>query len=92
MPRTPSGPGREERRRKIVYVDADGVPTSDAAKAVRGEVLEYGPHGRTKRRARFFLDRSELPWLPVSEPAFLLWVFAILCVVWLSVGLVLGLA
>jgi hypothetical protein len=75
-----------------MYFDADGQPTSDAAKAVQGEVLDYGAHGRPTRRTRFFLDRSELPWLPVSEPAFLLWVLAVLCVVWLAVGLVLGLA
>jgi hypothetical protein len=50
-------------------------------------VVEYDAHGRPTRRTRFFLDRSELPWLPVSEPAFLLWVFAGLFVVWLAIGL-----
>jgi hypothetical protein len=70
-----------------MYLDAEGQPTDDAAKAIRGEVVEYDSHGRPTRRTRFFLDRSELPWLPVSEPAFLLWVFAGLFVVWLAIGL-----
>lgn len=91
MARTRDGFERAKRRSKIVYVDADGRPTDDSAKAVRGEVLEYDARGRFTRRARFFLDRSELPWLPVSEPAFLLWVLAVLVVVWLGIGLVLGL-
>jgi hypothetical protein len=70
-----------------MYLDAEGQPTDDAAKAIRGEVVEYDAHDRPTRRTRFFLDRSELPWLPVSEPAFLLWVFAGLFVVWLAIGL-----
>jgi YD repeat-containing protein len=70
-----------------MYLDAEGQPTDDAAKAMRGEVVVYDAHGRPTRRTRFFLDRSELPWLPVSEPAFLLWVFAGLFVVWLAIGL-----
>lgn len=93
MPRRRSGLRRrvEPGRRRVVYVDADGNPTEDPAKAVRGEVLEVGAHGRPTRRIRFFLDRRELPWLPVSEPAFLLWVLAVLFVVWLAIGLLLGL-
>jgi hypothetical protein len=87
MPETGGGMGWPERRRRIVYLDADGRPTDDSAKAVRGEVVEYDAHGRPARRARFFLDRSELPWLPVSEPAFLLWVLAALFVIWLAIGL-----
>jgi hypothetical protein len=76
-----------ERRRRVVYVDADGRRTDDSAKAVRGEVVDYDAHGRPARRTRFFLDRSELPWLPVTEPAFLLWVLAVLFAVWLAIGL-----
>lgn len=87
MARTRRGLEWTDRRRKIVYVDADGRPTDDSAKAVRGEVVEYDAHGRPARRTRFFLDRSELPWLPVSEPAFLLWVLAVLFAVWLAIGL-----
>ncbi len=74
------------------YVDAEGHPTDDPVNAVQGEVLEYDADGRPAGRARFFLDRDELPWLPVSEPAFLLWVLAALVVIWLGIGLFLGLA
>ena len=77
------------RRRKISYVDAKGEPTLEAANAVSGEIVEYDVHGQTSRRTKFFLDRSELPWLPVSEPAFLLWVLAGLFIVWLAIGFVL---
>jgi hypothetical protein len=80
---------RNDGRRRIRYVDADGQPTDDPALAARGEVVEYDAHGRPARRAKFFLDRSELPWLPVSEPAFLLWVLAGLFIVWLAIGFVL---
>lgn len=82
-----SGLQRAERRRRVAYVDADGRPTDDPAKAVQGEVLEYGAHRQPARRIRFFLSRSELPWLPVSEPAFLLWVLAVFFIVWLAIGL-----
>ena len=92
MARTRSGLARSERRRSVVYVDAEGRPTDDPVNAVQGEVLEYHADGRPVRRARFFLDRGELPWLPVSEPAFLLWVFAALVVIWLGIGLFLGFA
>jgi hypothetical protein len=87
MARSRRGLDWNERRRRIVYVDADGRPTDDSANAVRGEVIEYDAHGHPARRTRFFLDRSELPWLPVTEPAFLLWVLAALFAVWLGIGL-----
>jgi hypothetical protein len=76
-----------DRRRRISYVDAEGRPTDDPARAARGEVLEYGAHPEPARRTRFFLTRSELPWLPVSESAFLLWVLALLVIVWVAIGL-----
>jgi hypothetical protein len=82
-----SGWQRAKRRRKVSYSDADGRPTDDPAKAVQGEVLEYGAHLEPVRRTPFFLSRGELPWLPVSEPAFLLWVLALLFMVWLAIGL-----
>jgi hypothetical protein len=75
-----------EQRRGITYLDADGNQTLEVASAVQGEVVEYDAHGRPARRTRFFLDRNELPWLPVSEPAFLLWVLAGLFMIWLAVG------
>ena len=73
----------------VVYVDAAGKRTDDPAQAVSGEVAEYVDHDHRLRRTKFFLDRSELPWLPVSEGAFLLWVLAVLIVVWASIGIVL---
>jgi hypothetical protein len=76
-------------RRAVAYTDADGQATDDPAAAVRGEIVEYDAHGRPGRRTRFFLDERELPWLPVSEPAFLLWVLIVLMVIWLVIGLVL---
>jgi hypothetical protein len=75
--------------RTAEYVDADGLPTDDPEAAVRGEIAEYGPHGRLRRRTSFFLTERELPWLPVSEPAFLLWVLAALMLIWVAIGLVL---
>jgi hypothetical protein len=77
--------------RTAEYLDADGRPTDDPEAAVRGEIAEYGPHGRLRRRTSFFLTERELPWLPVSEPAFLLWVLAALMLIWVAIGLVLHL-
>ena len=62
------------------------APTDDPAVAVR----EYDPHGAPRRLTRFFLlEQKALPWLPVSEAAFLLWVLVVLMLAWLAVGLVL---
>ena len=89
MPRAREELNASDRRRQIVYIDADGERTFDATKAVQGEVIEYDLHGHPARRTKFFLDRDELPWLPVSEPAFLLWVLVALFAVWLVIGFVL---
>ena len=75
--------------RTTALVDAEGRPTDHPELAVGGEIAEYDPHGRLRRRTRFFLTERELPWLPVSEPAFLLWVLVALMVMWLAIGLVL---
>jgi hypothetical protein len=75
----------------VDYTDGNGRPTDDPAAAVTGEITEFDSHGRPRRRTRFFLDEQELPWLPVSEPAFLLWVLVALVAAWLIVGLILGL-
>ena len=83
-------PKRARAARKVVYSDAAGRATEDPAQAVTGEIAEYDDHGRL-RRTRFFLDRSDIPWLPVSEPAFLLWVLAGLILVWAGIGLLLAL-
>jgi hypothetical protein len=87
MARQGSQVPRSERKRSVSYRDAAGRPTDNPAEAVEGEVIEYGAHRQPVRRARFFLSRSELPWLPVSEPAFLLWVLALLFIVWVAIGL-----
>ena len=76
--------------RRVVFRDGDGRPTNDPAEAVSGEVVEIDVHGRRARRIRFFLQREELPWLPVSEPAFLLWVLAALVIVWVGIAAYLG--
>jgi hypothetical protein len=75
----------------VAYVDAEGRVTADPAAAVRGEIVEYDDQGEPRRRTRFFLAERELSWLPISEPAFLLWVLALLMLAWIAVGLVLAL-
>ena len=76
----------------VVYTDALGHPTTEPGAAVSAEITEYDGHGRPHRLTRFFLlDEKSLPWLPVSEGAFLLWVLVALIVGWLLVGLILGL-
>ena len=80
---------RAARPRTVRYVDAHGEPTDDPKAAVSGEIAEYGDHGRLRRRTKFFLTERELPWLPISEPAFLLWVLAALMLVWVAIGVVL---
>lgn len=41
--------------------------------------------------AWYRIEQVEINWLPVSESAFLLWVLAFLIVVWLGIGVALGL-
>jgi hypothetical protein len=79
----------DRRERRIVLVDVDGQPTDDPKAAVAGEVTELTAEGRPTQRRRFFLTREELPWLPVGEAAFLLWVLVALVAVWavVAVGL-----
>ena len=90
--------GRAERPRTarrptpasaVAYTDAEGRATDDPAAAARGEIVDYDAHGAPARRTRFFLSERELPWLPISEPAFLLWVLVVLMAVWVVIGLVL---
>ena len=83
-------PRRDPPSKTVVYVDTAGRVTEDPEQAVSGEIAQYDAHGRL-RRTRFFLDRSEIPWLPVSEPAFLLWVLVGLLIIWGSIGLALTL-
>jgi hypothetical protein len=81
-----TGPERDRRRKVVAYADPTGQATEDPARAATGEIAEYDAQGRPLRRTRFFLGRSELPWLPTSEPAFLLWVLAGLMLVWVGIG------
>jgi hypothetical protein len=69
-----------------VYRDAEGLVTSDPSAAVSGEIVDVDVHGTT-RRTRFFLTREELPWLPVGEAAFLLWVLVAFVLVWIGIGI-----
>jgi hypothetical protein len=68
------------------FVDHEGHPTDSPAAAISAQALEYDSRSRPVRRTRFFMAERELPWLPVSEPAFLLWVLALFVVVWLLIG------
>lgn len=77
--------------RSVRLTDAEGRVTEDPAAAVRGEIVDHDAHGRPRWRASFFLSEREIPWLPVSEPAFLLWVLAVLMLIWIGVGVVLWL-
>jgi hypothetical protein len=82
---------RRSEARGFAYMDAQGRPTDDPALAVRGEITELDDHGRPRRRTWFLVDDDAPSWLPVSEPAFLLWVLVAFIVAWLLVGLILGL-
>jgi hypothetical protein len=83
------GARRSTPVRSVAYTDAEGHATDDPAAAVQGEIVDYDEHGVPATRTRFFLTERELPWLPVSEPAFLLWVLVVLMAVWVVIGLML---
>jgi hypothetical protein len=81
----------EDRRPATSLVDADGNPTYNLHRAVAGELVEYDARSKRTRCAWFRVEQVEIRWLPVSEAAFLLWVLALLLVVWLGIGAALGL-
>jgi hypothetical protein len=83
----------EDPRHVKSFVDADGKPTDDPGRAVRGELvdLDAEPNPKPIRRTWFRLEEVEIKWLPVSESAFLLWVLVLLLAVWLGIGVALGL-
>jgi hypothetical protein len=81
----------EDPRHVKSYVDAEGQPTDDPARAVRGEMVDLDSESKPVRRTWFRLEEVELKWLPIRESAFLLWVLALLLVVWLGIGVALGL-
>ncbi len=72
------------------FVDEQGRPTDDPARAVRGEIVALDSAGR-RRRSWFVSSQAKLDWLPVSESAFLLWVLLGLLGLWLLLGFALGL-
>jgi hypothetical protein len=78
-------------RRLTSFVDAEGNPTDDPGRAVRGEVVEHDAKRRRTRRTWFRLEQVEIRWLPVGEAAFLLWVLVLLLAVWVGIGVALGL-
>jgi hypothetical protein len=81
----------EDPRNVKSYVDADGKPTDDPARAVRGELVDHDADSKPVRKTWFRFEEVEIKWLPVSESAFLLWVLVLLLVVWLGIGVALGL-
>jgi len=80
-----------ETRTTRDFVDRAGRRTDEPELAASGEITERDDHGRVLRRTRFFLQRSDLPWLPVGEAAFLLWVLAALVLIWACIGITLRL-
>ena len=73
------------------FLDADGKPTDDPGKAVRGEMVDLDAESKPTRRTWFRLEEVEIKWLPIRESAFLLWVLVLLLAVWLGIGVALGL-
>lgn len=45
---------------------------------------------KSARRVWFRVQEVEIRWLPVGEAAFLLWVLVLLLVVWLGIGVAIG--
>ena len=62
----------------------------DSSLPFSGDVAETA-HDRSSDRPRFFLEPKDLPWLPVSEPAFLLWVLAAIVLIWIGIAVTLRL-
>jgi hypothetical protein len=85
--RTRTEPQREGTMGQARLYDADGRPTTDPARAVTGEVIELDPQNHSSQRSWFRIEWMEFKWLPVSEPAFLLWVLAAFVVVWVVVAI-----
>lgn len=54
---------------------------------IRGEIIKRDREGRPQGRFWFRVEEVELPWLRMSEAAFLLWVLALLVAIWLVVAL-----
>lgn len=57
---------------------------------MQGEILEPD-RGAAPKRTWFLLDEVQIKWLPMSEGAFLLWVFVVLVAVWVGIAVLLRL-
>ena len=86
MPRR-AEPRDEKKVEQAWMYDADGRLTTDPAQAVRGEVVELDEHHQISQRSWFRIEWIEIKWLPVSEPAFLLWVLAGFVAAWVVVAI-----
>ena len=86
-PRVENEPPTEEMAPRQRLYGSDGRLTSDPGSAIRGEVVEFDRDGRVAHRSWLRVEWIELKWLPVSEPAFLLWVLAVFVAVWVAVAI-----
>ena len=79
----------EPRGRRAIYLDGHGAVVHEPSDAVAGTIVDDAPPGSGRRVGWFGFREIELTWLPVRESAFLLWVLAVLAVVWVAIGVVL---
>jgi hypothetical protein len=88
-----TGPDKRdgEAPRKVVRVEWEPEPAAAPVErlSVRGDILEEDEDGERRRLGWFRLEQADLPWLPMRESAFLLWVLVLLVLVWIVIGLVL---
>ena len=79
--------GKAEKGTETRLYDVEGRLTSDPARAAEGEVVELDEQLDIVQRSWFRVEWIEFRWLPVSEPAFLLWVLALFVAAWVVVAL-----
>ena len=63
-----------------------GVRPIDPRRPFAGETVAYDEHGIAPAPDILRPQPARASWLPVSEPAFLLWVLVALMLIWLGVG------
>jgi hypothetical protein len=83
------GEAEPRRPRETRLYDVEGRLTDDPTRAVRGEVFELDRRDRLTRTSRFRIEWMEFSWLPVSEPAFLLWVLVLFVIGWFVLAVIL---